>query len=240
MPAARPAARAQGFRSNSESHDHASGLFSKPAGEVSPELKRFYCERERKRLYSHRAVAIPEHADESCRYSLWLAFWFFRVRFAPRLPWIAGVFPTRKCGLPAGTIRRGRCKPIIQARCRLIPITLRQRPSSRKPYGPARESTSGRTSAFKTTCGASRMPHPEERRLRRVSKTSYGSRRAQVRAPHHEDRSLLLDAAGLDQLRPLLLVLVDESGIVLRRARRDLGAVLRQLLLDFVGGKRVA
>src|SRR3954453_16511912 len=53
-------------------------------------------------------------------------------------------------------------------------------------------------------------------------------------------RSLLLDAAGLDELRPLLLVLVDEGGVVLRRARSDFSAVLRQLPLHLVGGKRGA
>src|SRR3954453_4569146 len=53
-------------------------------------------------------------------------------------------------------------------------------------------------------------------------------------------RSLLLDAAGLDQLRPFLLVLVDKGGIVFRRARGDFGAVLRQLPLHLVGGERIA
>src|SRR3954453_6281598 len=51
--------------------------------------------------------------------------------------------------------------------------------------------------------------------------------------------SLLLDAAGFDQLRPFFLVLVDEGGVVFRRARRDLGAVLGELLLHLVGSKRV-
>src|SRR2546430_17059663 len=51
---------------------------------------------------------------------------------------------------------------------------------------------------------------------------------------------LLLDAAGLHKLRPLLLILVDEVGIVFRRAGRDLGAIIAQLLLYLVGGERVA
>src|SRR6266446_10394608 len=42
--------------------------------------------------------------------------------------------------------------------------------------------------------------------------------------------SLRLDAAGLDELRPFLLILVDEGGIVFRRARRDLGAIQPELL----------
>ena len=54
------------------------------------------------------------------------------------------------------------------------------------------------------------------------------------------DASLLLDAAGFHELRPLLLILVDEVGIVFRRAGRDLGAVIAQLLLHLVGGERVA
>ena len=37
---------------------------------------------------------------------------------------------------------------------------------------------------------------------------------------------LLLDAAGLHELRPLLFILVDEFGIVFRRAGRDFGAVI--------------
>ena len=41
--------------------------------------------------------------------------------------------------------------------------------------------------------------------------------------------SLLLDAARLDQLRPLLLILVDERGVIFRRARGDVGAVGAQL-----------
>src|SRR5205823_12386944 len=48
---------------------------------------------------------------------------------------------------------------------------------------------------------------------------------------------LLLDAAGLHELRPLLFILVDEFGIVFRRAGRDFSAVIAQLLLHLVGGE---
>src|SRR3954463_4476477 len=59
-------------------------------------------------------------------------------------------------------------------------------------------------------------------------------------APPTVARSLLLDAAGLDQLRPFLLVLVDKGGVVLRRARGDFGAVVGQLLIHLVGSERIA
>src|SRR6476659_11003436 len=62
----------------------------------------------------------------------------------------------------------------------------------------------------------------------------YQARAAQV-SP--EVRSLRLDAAGLDELRPFLLILVDEAGIIFRRARRDLGAIKPELLLHFTGGE---
>src|ERR1700743_1399750 len=51
--------------------------------------------------------------------------------------------------------------------------------------------------------------------------------------------SLLLDTAGLDQFRPLLFILVENLGVLLRAARRDLGAVGAQLLLHLVGSQRV-
>src|SRR6187431_1000807 len=52
--------------------------------------------------------------------------------------------------------------------------------------------------------------------------------------------SLLLDAAGFDELRPLLFILVDEAGIVFGAAGRDFGAVIAKLLLHLVGSERVA
>src|SRR5450755_4673141 len=51
---------------------------------------------------------------------------------------------------------------------------------------------------------------------------------------------LLFDAAGPDQLRPLFFILVDVVSIGLGRARRDFGAVERELLLHLIGAERVA
>src|SRR6476661_6352502 len=49
--------------------------------------------------------------------------------------------------------------------------------------------------------------------------------------------SFLLDATGLDELRPFFLIGVDEGGIVFRRARRDLGTVKPELLLHLIGAE---
>src|SRR5215218_8922651 len=74
----------------------------------------------------------------------------------------------------------------------------------------------------------------------KVPERSGGAPPSPTRGEGRSGLSLLLDAAGFHELRPLLFVLVDEAGIIFRRTGCDFGAVIAELLLHLLGGERVA
>src|SRR3954454_2352444 len=125
--------------------------------------------------------------------------------------------------MKAGTLLRSRCWPFPDTRQR-PGVWIAVCSGAHNPNSPATRTCHGRPS-WTWTSRQSRAPR---------------NPLSLAPAAPEPTASLLLHAAGLDQLRPFLFVLVDEIDIIFRRARRDLGAVIAELLFHLGGGERVA